>query len=787
MKPHPLHRRFALVPIFLLLTAIPVVFYFGSGKSYENAAILLIMNFVCSFCISALIVYLLSRIFLMKGSSGLLLLASGVLAWGVAGLVGVITGIAGESNARFDNITITIHNCTILLSAVLHLIGIIFLIRPGNIPTNRAAFLAVAFFIVLLISGLISISTYNEWIPPFFIQQNGGTPLRQLVLHMSILMYLVTTVMMLRYSQKFGPFIHWYALALVLIEVGLFGVMLETVHGGVVSWLGRSAQFLSGPYMLSAVLQSFRASRINGISLEDALIGWNLSKEALRQSEEMFRFLFTNTFNGIGFHEIVTDDQGNAFDYRFVNVNQSFERMTGLKATAIIGKTVREVLPGIENDPVDWIGKYGQAALFGEQVCLEEFCKVLNKWFRVTAFQTTPGRFGTILEDITVRKENEQQLVSDFRCSEDRFRALVVTCSNIVFCMSPDWHIMRQLRSNGLLKETDTADNNWPQKFIPHEEQQRVTKAINEATTTRKVLKLEHRVFKSDGSVGWAYSQVVPLIDDQGNIYEWFGTSSDISERKEAELALKRRTEELNEINKELESFSYSVSHDLRSQLNSIKCLSLVALEKYSDELSGDVAEFFRKISASTDKMAQIIDGMLSLARLTRESMNCHHIDLVPIINSVFYELKQANPEREVEILIDPELTAYADARLIHIALTNLLENAWKYTSKKSQARIEMGSFIMGNEKVFFIRDNGDGFNMKHVGKLFEPFQRFHSENNFPGTGIGLATVKKIIHRHNGKIWAESFVGEGATFYFTIELQPKENKTVYTEYEINAL
>lgn len=775
MKPHPLLRHLALVPILLMFVAIPIAFYFSPGKSYENAHLLLLMNFVCSFCISLVIAYFLSRIFLVQGSPGLVLLASGVLAWGFAGCVGVITGIADKSVSEFGNIVITIHNTCVLISALLHLTGTILLIRPGNINTNRSITLTIAFSIVVLLSGIICFSAYNEWTPPFFIEQSGATLLRQLVLASSIAMFFVTSVMMLWNARRSNSFMYWYSLALILIEVGLFGVMIGPVYGGVVNWLGRAAQFLSGPYMLAAVILSYRESRLKGISLEDALIGWTLSEEALRQSEDMFRFLFTNTFNGIGFHEIITNDQGKAIDYRFINVNQSFERMTGLKAAAIIGKTVREVLPGIENDPVDWIGRYGRVALSGEQICFEEFSKVLKKWYCVTAFQTTPGRFGVIFEDITVRKENENKLAIDFRCSEDRFRALVVTCSNIVFCMSPDWCRMRRLRANGLLKDTEAVDNDWLQRYIPPQEQPRVKEAINDAIINRKVLKLEHRAFKSNGSEGWAFSQAVPLIDGKGNIYEWFGTSSEITERKEAELALQRRTEELDAANKELESFSYSVSHDLRSQLNAMKCLSQVLLEKYSSDFSEDVGDFIRKISASTDKMALIINGMLSLARLTRESMVCYHIDLVPIINAVFYELQQTNPEREVEICIDPELTVYADARLMYIALFNLIENAWKYSSKNPKARIELGNVTMGNEHVFFIRDNGAGFNMKHADKLFEPFQRFHSENHFPGTGIGLATVSKIIHRHNGKIWAESFVGEGATFYFTIPVQSLED------------
>jgi signal transduction histidine kinase len=248
----------------------------------------------------------------------------------------------------------------------------------------------------------------------------------------------------------------------------------------------------------------------------------------------------------------------------------------------------------------------------------------------------------------------------------------------------------------------------------------------------------------------------------------------EIVERKRAEEALQRHSEELAAANKELESFSYSVSHDLRAPLRAIKSLSEILVEDYSDKFNEDVKDLLKRITASTEKMSVLIDDMLSLAKISRETMNCREIDLGPIAESVVNELRQVEPQRNIEIKIAAALSVFADAQLMRIALSNLIGNAWKYTGRNPSARIEIGTMTTENELIFFVRDNGTGFPMSLAHKLFQPFQRLHSASQFPGTGIGLATVHKIILRHGGRIWAESEVDKGSTFYFTLECNRRE-------------
>jgi light-regulated signal transduction histidine kinase (bacteriophytochrome) len=240
------------------------------------------------------------------------------------------------------------------------------------------------------------------------------------------------------------------------------------------------------------------------------------------------------------------------------------------------------------------------------------------------------------------------------------------------------------------------------------------------------------------------------------------------AERKRWEENLKHRTIELQAINEELEAFSYSVSHDLRAPLRAIEGFSQALLEDYAERLEGQGEDFLQRIRAATQKMDALIDDLLALSRVTRREMENREIDLSALAEETARKLLARNPEKKVEWVIAPGLAAMGDERLMRVAVENLLSNAWKFTDKKMGGRIEFGMSRQGEEKVFFVRDEGVGFDMAYAGKLFTPFQRLHRSSEFPGTGIGLATVRRVIHRHGGRVWAEGEVGRGATFYFTL-------------------
>ena len=242
----------------------------------------------------------------------------------------------------------------------------------------------------------------------------------------------------------------------------------------------------------------------------------------------------------------------------------------------------------------------------------------------------------------------------------------------------------------------------------------------------------------------------------------------EIDERKRVETQVQGVNTELLAANKELEAFSYSVSHDLRAPLRGIDGFSLALLEDYGDKLDEDGRDYLHRVRAATQRMGTLIDDLLNLARVTRTEMRLEKADLGVIARSVAAELKRTQPDRKAQFQIEERLDTFVDSHLIRITLENLLGNAWKFTSKREVACIEFGRTDCDGRPAYYVRDNGAGFDPAYAERLFGAFQRLHDSSDFPGTGVGLATVQRIIHRHGGRIWAESAVDQGATFYFTL-------------------
>jgi len=353
------------------------------------------------------------------------------------------------------------------------------------------------------------------------------------------------------------------------------------------------------------------------------------------------------------------------------------------------------------------------------------------------------------------------------KLTEARYRTLLEQIPAVTFMASfeqglSEIYVSPQIESLLGYTQKEWLENPilWYERLHP-EERERWNLEFARTVTFGESFHSVYRFLARDGRVVWILGDAKIVRDDNGQPLFIQGVGFDITDLKTAEEALQAA-------NRELESFSYSVSHDLRTPLRALEGYSELLLHDYADKLDSRGRQYLERVQGAAQRMAKLIDEFLGLHRITRKPVVREQVDLSSLAESIAGELAAADPKRSVRFRIEPGRKARGDEQLLRAVLENLLDNAWKFTGKRSHATIEFGETLHGKEPAFFVRDNGVGFDMKFSGKLFRPFERLHPTEDFPGSGIGLATVQKVIERHGGKVWAEGAVGAGAAFYFTL-------------------
>ena len=389
--------------------------------------------------------------------------------------------------------------------------------------------------------------------------------------------------------------------------------------------------------------------------------------------------------------------------------------------------------------------------------------------------QHKPLRMSGVVKDITLRKCAEEALQQ----SERKFRLLVSGVKDYAILMlDREGHVLSWSDEAEKMKgyRADEIIGQHFSKFYPKAdvENGKPARELQIASETGRFEEEGLRVRK-DGTLFWTNVVISALHDEKGQLCGFGKVARDITERKRATDDIRRlnqelevRNAELAAMNKELESFSYSVSHDLRAPLRAIDGFSLALLEDDGDKLGPEGKSHLQRVRAATARMADLIDDMLKLARIARIEPVEDEVNLSSLAEEVVSQLRTVEPWRSVTIDIATGLAATGDRHLLRAMLENLLGNAWKYTSKSPVPHIEVGVTNGNSEPAFFVRDNGAGFDMRYADKLFGLFQRLHSDKDYPGTGVGLASVQRIVRKHGGRIWAESTLGQGATFYFVL-------------------
>ncbi|MCF2137696.1 MAG: PAS domain S-box protein [Candidatus Thorarchaeota archaeon] len=494
------------------------------------------------------------------------------------------------------------------------------------------------------------------------------------------------------------------------------------------------------------------------------------SLEALQRSEQKFRSLILEMPEGIG----STD-----FDNHFVLVNKAFADMLGYTPEEMIGTSVFDY---VKPDDLELVTMESKKRRQGKTSTYLLRLRHKDGSYRVIRVSAIPSRDqsgkidGTIavLVDVT-----EQIKVQDnLRASEETWRSLVENAPNVIATLDFEGRFQFVNRRFMGLEPAELISKKVTDT-LPSDIADTIITVITEIEQTGATLVfLSSYTDASDGSTKWYRITAAPIFHGT-TPKEILMISTDVTDIKRAEDEVRRlnedlsrlvdaRTAELQATNKELEAFVYSVSHDLRAPLRSIIGFSQALLEDHRESLDDEGTDFLARIVKASNRMARLIDDLLKLSRITRRTLDRKVIDLSAIATEIIDDLRAQEPKRKVRFTIQKNLLAWCDERAFRIVLQNLLSNAWKFTSKTSNARIEFSSQIIDNEQVFLVRDNGAGFDMHLSAKLFQPFQRLHRSEDFEGYGIGLATVKRLIEKHGGRIWAEAEIGKGATFYFTI-------------------
>jgi len=501
------------------------------------------------------------------------------------------------------------------------------------------------------------------------------------------------------------------------------------------------------------------------------------AETALRQSEERF----SKAFQANPAAMVIT----RMSDGYVIDVNESYEKIYGYRREELLGKTKLNL--DIFDDFVERQKIFEQLHEYGSIRSYETKLKTKSGEFRDVLFSLEIVEINTeacilaIFIDLTERKQAEAKLAE----RHATLRAIMESALTPVFSLDLDYRYTSFNKVHAsVMKALYGADieigkNMLDYQIVP-EEREAARKNIDLAMCGESVTE---SAYSGESGHMRRFFEVThnPIRETNGDVIGISVFVTDVTERKQAEEAIQQlnetleeriieRTAQLATVNKELESFAYSVSHDLRSPLRGIDGWSLALLEDYGPILDEQGQTHIHKVRTEVQRMGTLIDDILKLSRITRAEMNKEKVDLSALAETIVNRLQETKPkDKQVEFVIQKGLTALGDPELLDIVLTNLLDNAFKFTGKLQEAHIEFGKTFVEGENAFFVRDNGAGFDMAYATKLFGAFQRMHRTSEFPGTGVGLATVQRIITRHGGTIWASAEVDRGATFYFTLE------------------
>jgi PAS domain S-box-containing protein len=514
--------------------------------------------------------------------------------------------------------------------------------------------------------------------------------------------------------------------------------------------------------------------RISQVVLHD-ITEERQAEAALRSSEARFAKIFAASPVAIVLSELGSG--------KCIQVNAAFENLSGYSSDEWQGRSAVDFDFWLDRDHAVWratlaaTGRAGPLDLRYRQKNGNEGFAVQESF--VIEFDGEM-RSLSFIQDITARKRAERSLTE----SEAKFREVFENASDAMWIVdvavdgNMTYDDCNHTYANTIGRAVRDVSGRTPHDLFPQVTADRVVAHWRKCVETGQRVELTSREGISHGNRYLAI-HLLPLKDAAGRVRKIAGVARDFTEIKRAEdeirvlnlgleQKIRRRTADLEAAYKELEAFSYSVSHDLRAPARAVAGFSQIMLDEHAGELSPEVRRLVDRIVAAGARMSELIDGLLVLTHVSRQDLQRRRVDMSALAAAVVHELRELDPSRDVEVTLQPGLVAEADPQLVRSLLQNLLGNAWKYSSRAEHAKIEFSAFNVDGRRVFVVRDNGAGFDMAYAQKLFGVFERLHTDAEFEGTGIGLATADRIVRRHGGSIRAEAQPGKGASFYFTL-------------------
>lgn len=499
------------------------------------------------------------------------------------------------------------------------------------------------------------------------------------------------------------------------------------------------------------------------ISIDMALYKHKMERK-LKESEKWF----ATALSSIGDAVIATDKNG-----LITFMNPVAEGLTGWKTEDAISKKLTEVFNIINRDtrktaenPIVRVLREGvTVGLANHTILIARDGRELPIDDSAAPIRNDRGNIiGLVLvfRDVTEREKAEEV--------QGRLSAIVASAEDAIISKDLDgviltWNLGAELIFGYKAEEVMGKNVSL---LVPPGYEDEVPAILRRLSQGEHIENYETVRMRKDGTLIPVSLNFSAIKDGSGRVIGSSKIAHNITERKQAEEEVRKTRDELAAANKELEAFSYSVSHDLRAPLRTISGFIKILIEDYAERLDAVGRDYLTRVYNGSVKMNKLIEDLLYLSRISRQEVNRMGFNISNKASSLIANCRQASPERNVDVRIREDLAAFADPGLMDIVLANLFDNAWKFTSKTENARIEFGAFEQGGKTVYYVRDNGAGFDPAYKEKLFWPFQRLHLYKEFEGTGIGLTNVERIIRRHGGKVWAEGAVGKGATFYFTL-------------------